>query len=62
MTIYEAHWSEEYMSKDERNKLHDLLWKYSKWKYEKRSDFDKRKITVDGLLNEISATVHGERK
>lgn len=25
----------EYMSRDERIKLHDLLWKYSKWKYEK---------------------------
>jgi len=59
---YKAHWSEEYMPKSERQELHDLLWKYAKWKYKKRADFDKRKITVDDLLNEISATVHGERE
>ena len=59
---YGAHYPEEDMPKSERQKLHDLLWKYAKWKYIKRADFDKRKITVDGLLNEISATVHGERK
>ena len=49
---------EEYeMSDGELNKLCELLWKYSKWKYDKYSDFAERKITVDVLLNEITSTL-----
>ena len=59
---YTSHWSEEYMPKKERKKLHDLLWKYSKWKYEKYEDYAKRRITVDELLNEIAVTLYYNRR
>ena len=61
MIVYKPHDSEKQMSKEERKQLHDLLWKYAKWKYEKYDDFAVRKLSVDELLNEISETIYGAR-